>query len=346
MQIASSSFPFREKSTMRAVLLDQTGPSENLRLGDAPIVPPGPGEIRVNVKRASINPIDLYIRSGTVPMALPMPFTPGCDFAGVVEEVGSGVEGFRPGQRVWGSNQGLLGRQGTLREQATIQAHFAYPSPEGVSDDSLAAAALTGITAHLALFANAQVKAGDTVVIQGGTGGVGSMAIQMAKAVGARVITTVRSEEKAELALSLGAEKAILFGGKTFEEIRAYTGGKGVDAWIETQREPDFLNIVPTMAPRGRIVILAGRTAQPLFPVGPFYVKGLSLKGFAMFNATPAEQAACAVDISRWLAEGALKVQVGQIFDLDQAVEAHRYLEENTLGFAGKLVGKVLVRVS
>ncbi len=331
---------------MNAILLDQTGPAENLRLGETNPVPVGPSEIRVNVKVASLNPIDIYIRSGMIPMALPKPFTPGCDFAGMVEEVGSEVSGFRPGQRVWGSNQGLLGRQGTLREQATIVAHFAYLSPDEVDDETLAGTALTGITAHLALFANAQIKAGETVVIQGGTGGVGSLAIQMAKAVGARVITTVRTEEKARLALSLGAEKAILFGGNIYEEIRAHSAGKGVDAWIETQREPDFMNIVPTMALRGRIVVLAGRTAQPLFPVGPFYVKGLTLKGFAMFNATPAEQANCAADIAKWLVNGNLKCPVGKIFPLGETVLAHKFLEENTLGFAGNLTGKVLIRVS
>ncbi len=168
---------------MNAILLDQTGPAENLRLGETNPVPVGPSEIRVNVKVASLNPIDIYIRSGMIPMALPKPFTPGCDFAGMVEEVGSEVSGFRPGQRVWGSNQGLLGRQGTLREQATIVAHFAYLSPDGVDDETLAGTALTGITAHLALFANAQIKACETVVIQEVTGGVGSLAIQMAKTV-------------------------------------------------------------------------------------------------------------------------------------------------------------------
>ncbi len=331
---------------MNAILLDQTGPAENLRLGETNPVPVGPTEIRVNVKVASLNPIDLYIRAGTIPMALPKPFTPGCDFAGVVEDVGSEVVGFRPGQRVWGSNQGLLGRQGTLREQATLAAHFAYHAPDSVDDETLAGLALTGITAHLALFANAQIKSGETVVIQGGTGGVGSLAIQMAKAVGARVITTVRSEEKAQVALSLGAEKAILFGGNIYEEIRAHSGGKGVDVWIETQREPDFMNIVPTMASRGRIVVLAGRTAQPLFPVGPFYVKGLTLKGFAMFNATPTEQANCAADITKWLLNGSIKCPVGKIFSLGETVLAHKFLEENTLGFKGNLTGKVLIRVS
>lgn len=330
---------------MRAIVIDQTGPADSLRLAEIPEPKPGPGEVAIRVKAASVNPIDLYIRSGTVPMALPFPFSPGCDFAGEIISLGEGVSGFHPGQRVWGSNQGLLGRQGTLREVITVHSGFVYPSPEGVTDEVLAGAALTGITAHLALFANAGLKSGEKVVIQGGTGGVGSMAIQMARNVGAKIATTVRDESKAKLVGQWGAEKPVLFGGDIHTAIKEWAG-PGVDVWIETQREPDFLKIVPVMASRGRIVILAGRTAQPVFPVGPFYVKGLTLKGFAMFNATPAEQAECARDISHWLAKGQLHCQVGKVFPLAQAADAHRFLEENTLGFKGAMTGKVVVKVA
>ena len=125
--------------------------------------------------------------------------------------------------------------------------------------------------------------------------------------------------------------------------VREFTGGKGVNVWYETQREPDFLRTVELMAPRGRIVVIAGRQAQPVFPVGPFYVKGLSLYGFAMFNATPAEQRRCAEDINRWLAGGQLQAPVGRTFPLAEAAAAHRFLEENTLHKAGTLIGKVVL---
>src|SRR5438093_13484253 len=121
------------------------------------------------------------------------------------------------------------------------------------------------------------------------------------------------------------------------------TVGRGVMVWYDTQREPDFYRMVELMAPRGRMVIMAGRTARPVFPVGPFYVKGLALSGFAMFNATPQEQRRCADDINRWLAEKKLDVPIGRTFPLAQAAEAHRLLEENTLGKAGTMTGKVLV---
>lgn len=329
---------------MRAIVIDQPGPAENLKLVDLATPVPGPAEIQVRVRAASVNPIDLYIRSGTVPMKIPLPFSPGCDFAGEITALGEKVSGFKVGQRVWGSNQGLLGRQGTLREVITVESPFVYPSPEGVSDETLAGCALTGITAHLALFANGAVKKGEKVVIQGGTGGVGSMAVQMARIVGATVATTVRDEAKAQFAHNLGAEKTVTFGKDIYTPIKEWAP-TGVNAWIETQREPDFLNIVPALAPRGRIVILAGRTAQPLFPVGPFYVKGLTLKGFAMFNATPEEQSVCAADIGNWLASGQLTCPVGRVFPLEHAAAAHKFLEENTLGFAGALTGKVVVKV-
>ena len=125
--------------------------------------------------------------------------------------------------------------------------------------------------------------------------------------------------------------------------IREFTGGNGVDVWYETQREPDFAKMIDLMAKRGRMIVMAGRQAQPTFPVGPFYVKGLSLFGFAMFNATPDEQRACADDINRWLAAKKLVVPIGREFPLAETAAAHAFLEENTLQKAGTLTGKVIV---
>ena len=159
------------------------------------------------------------------------------------------------------------------------------------------------------LFQRARLQAGETVFVNGGTGGVGSMVVQMAKAVGAKAITTVGSDEKAELCRSWGADCVLNY--KTDDipaRIKDFTNGQGVNVWYETQREPDFIKTVDLMARRGRMIVMAGRQAQPTFPVGPFYVKDLSLYGFAMFNATPDEQRICADDINRWLAEKKLQV--------------------------------------
>jgi len=329
---------------MKAAYIEKTGAAEMIQFGDLPEPRPGPGEVLVQVKAVAVNPIDLYIRAGIVAMPLPKPFIVGCDLAGVVAALGPEAGRFKVGDRVWGSTQGLLGRQGTFAEYAAIAEDFLYPIPEGVADVQAAASALVGIAAHLGLFRCANLQAGETVFVNGGTGGVGSMVVQMARAVGAQVITTVGSPEKAAVVRSWGAECVLNY--KTDDvssRVREFTRGQGVQVWYETQREPDFLRTVDLMAQRGRIVIMAGRQAQPLFPVGPFYVKGLSLYGFAMFNATTAEQRRCAEDVNRWLAAGKLHVPIGKTFRLAEAAAAHRFLEENTLQKAGSLIGKVVL---
>ncbi len=180
--------------------------------------------------------------------------------------------------------------------------------------------------------------------VNGGTGGVGSMVVQIAKAVGAKVITTVGSTAKADLCKQWGADCVLNYKNDDLNAgIREFTQGKGVQVWYETQREPDLQRIVDLVGQRGRIVLIAGRQAKPIFPVGPFYVKGLSLFGFAMFNATSTEQRRCAEDINRWLAEGKLRPPVGRVYHLQEAAAAHRFLEENSLHGAGTLVGKVLL---
>jgi NADPH2:quinone reductase len=329
---------------MKAAYIETTGSPDVIRYGDLPTPAPKPGDALVRVGAVSVNPIDLYIRAGAVPMPLTFPFVVGCDLAGVVESVGPGAKLFKPGNRVWGSNQGLLGRQGTFAEYAAVQEDWLYPTPEGVTDVQAAAAALTGITAHLALFQRAKLRPGEVVFVNGGTGGVGSMVVQMTKAVGAEVITTVGSPEKAELCRGWGADAVFNYKTQDVDAgIRQYTQGKGVDVWVETQREPDFVRAVELMAPRGRMVVMAGRHARPVFPVGPFYVKDLSLHGFAMFNAALDEQRSCAREISRWLADGKLRPPVGRTFSLAETAAAHRFLEENTLHKAGTLVGKVVL---
>jgi NADPH2:quinone reductase len=125
--------------------------------------------------------------------------------------------------------------------------------------------------------------------------------------------------------------------------IKEFTGGQGVNVWYETQREPDFVKMIDLLTRRGRMIVMAGRQAQPMFPVGPFYVKDLALHGFAMFNASPDEQRVCADDINRWLADKKLQVPIGKTFKINEAAAAHRFLEENTLQKAGTLTGKVVL---
>src|SRR4051812_19471653 len=329
---------------MKAAFLEAPGAPDVIRVGELPTPSPKEGEVLIRTAAAALNPIDTYIRAGVVKMPLPLPFITGSDIAGTVTAVGPAVKRFKVGDRVWGSNQGLLGRQGTCAEYVCASEDWFYPIPAGVDERSAAAAALVGITAHLGLFRSARLQAGETVFVNGGTGGVGSMVVQMAKAVGARAITTVGSPEKADICKKWGVDLVLNYKSDDVPaKIKEFTAGQGVDVWYETQREPDFLKMVELMKRRGRMIVMAGRQAQPTFPVGPFYVKDLSLFGFAMFNASPDEQRACAEDINRWLGEKKLHVVVGKEFPLAQTAAAHQFLEENTLHKAGTLTGKVVV---
>ena len=194
---------------MKAAYIEKPGPPENIIYGNLPKPKPADNQVLVKVKAVAVNPVDTYIRAGMYPMDLPQPFIVGCDLAGEVEAVGSAVTKYRRGDRVWGSNQGLLGRQGTFAEYAAVDECWLYPTPEEVSDEDAAAVALVGITAHLGLFRDAQLKMGEKVFVNGGAGGVGSCVVQMARAVGARVLTTAGSDEKVRTCLQLGANVAV-----------------------------------------------------------------------------------------------------------------------------------------
>jgi NADPH2:quinone reductase len=326
---------------MKAAYILEPGPPENIRYGDQPTPEPTGSQVLVRVKAVAVNPIDTYVRGGMIKAQLPKPFVIGCDLAGVVEKCGPQAKRFPPGTRVWGSNQGLMGRQGTFAEFAAVDEEWLYPTPEQASDEQAAAAALVAITAHLGLVSHARLKPGETIFVNGGTGGVGSSVVQMAKALGAKVITTGGTAEKvaackADLAINYNTEDVDA-------AIRGFAPG-GVNVWWESLRDPNFERMVGLLALRGRMIVMAGRDAKPVFPVGPFYVKDCSLHGFAMFNATQDEQRACAEDINRWLASGQLQPRIDRVLPLSQAAEAHRLQEDNTLRRAGTLAGKIVLK--
>jgi len=328
---------------MKAAFIEKPGPPENIQYGDVPEPKLGDSQVLVRVKAVAVNPIDTYIRSGMIKAELPSPFIIGCDLAGTVERVGPKVTRFKPGDRVWGSNQGLLGRQGTFSELATPDESYLYPIPQGVSDEDAAAIALVGITAALGL-KRAQPKSGETVFVNGGSGGVGSTVVQMAKALGAKVIATAGSDEKLAACKKLGVETAINYKTEKVADALKKIAPNGVNVWWETTREPELDTIINAMALNGRIVIMAGRDARPAFPVGSFYTRGLSLYGFAMFMASPEEQRAVTEDINRWLREGKLKPRIDRVLPLSDAATAHRLQEENTIGKKGTLSGKIVLK--
>jgi NADPH2:quinone reductase len=298
----------------------------------------------VRVGAVAVNPVDTYVRGGAVQFDLPKPFIVGCDLAGTVEALGPQAKRFKVGDRVWGTNQGLLGRQGTFAEYAAVDECWLYPTPKSVSDEVAAAGALVGVTAHLGLVRDAKLKAGEILFVNGGTGGVGSTVVQMAKAIGAKVVTTCGTDEKCDLARQLGADLAINYKTEKVPERVMEFAPHGVNVYWETLREPNFEQTVGMLAQRGRMIIMAGREARPVFPVGPFYVKGCSLYGFVMFMATPEEQRASADDINRWLAEGKFKPRIDRVMPLAETAEAHRLQEESTVQKSGATAGKLVLK--
>jgi NADPH2:quinone reductase len=328
---------------MRAAFIERVGPPESIVIGELPDPVPGPRQVLVRVRASAVNPIDTYVRSGTVAMPLPFPFVVGCDLAGEVVAVGADVDAFHPGMRVWGSNQGLLGRQGTCAEFAAVDERWLYPTPDGVSDVDAAAAALVSITAHLGLVREAAVQPGETVFVNGGSGGVGSAVVQIAAALGARVIATAGTAAKRAAVAALGAEVVLDYRDPEIDAAVRRSAADGVEVWWETRRDPDFDRAVGLLAERGRMVVMAGRDARPPFPVGPFYVKGCRLIGFVMFKADAATQAAAAADINRWLARGRLTIPIDRVLLLDRAAEAHALQEAATVGLSGGLAGKIVI---
>jgi NADPH2:quinone reductase len=328
---------------MKAAYINQPGPPESIIFGDLPTPTPTGSQVLVKMAAVAVNPIDTYVRSGAVAMPLPKPFVVGSDLAGVVESMGPDARRFKVGDRVWCSCQGVLGRQGTFAEYAAVDEGFLNAIPYGVSDETAAACALVSLTAHLGLERDAGLKAGETLFVNGGTGGVGSMVVQISKAIGARVVTTAGSEEKLAKARAFGADLAINYKSEDVPARVKEFAPDGINVWWETLREPDFDRTVSLLAPRGRMIVIAGRDARPPFPVGPFYVKGCRLYGFAIFNATTEELRTAADDVNRYLAAGKLKPCIDRVLPLAEIATAHRLQEDSTIGKSGTLAGKIVL---
>lgn len=330
---------------MQAAFIREQGPPSVLQFGELPDPVVGDGQVLVRVGAVAVNPIDTYIRGGLVAALPQFPYVVGCDLAGTVEAIGLNAERFEVGDRVWCSNQGMAGRQGTFGELAAVDECWLHPTPENVTDAAAAATALVGITAHLGLFLHGNLKSGERVFVNGGSGGVGSAVIQLARSVGADVVTTAGSEEKADFCRELGASEVFNYRAADFESTlcaNAESHG-GFDIWFETQRDPNPERTIPLMKKRGRIVLMAGRNARPELPVGPTYVNDLRFIGFALFNATPEEQAESGKALNDLLASGQWDSNIGVTLPLAEAAEAHRLQEEKTIHCRGDLRGKIVL---
>lgn len=329
---------------MKAAYINRTGPPECIIYGDLPAPQPGPLQCLVKVSAVDVNPVDTYVRGGSIPASLTFPYILGRDLAGTVVESGRDAKRFKPGDRVWATNLGFAGRQGSFSELAAVDEVLLHPVPASVKDEDVVAVSLVGITAHLGLVRDAGLKAGETLFVNGGTGGVGSCVVQISKIIGARVIATGGTEEKVAMARQLGADLAINYRTQDVDEAIKAFAPNGVAVWWETLREPDFERTIRLLGMRGRMVVMAGREARPLFPVGPFYTKDCSVHGFAMFNASAEELRAAAEDLNRWMASGKLKAQIDRVMPLSEAVQAHRLQEESTVHKKSVLAGKLVLK--
>jgi NADPH:quinone reductase len=320
---------------MKAIQVQKTGGPEALTPVDLPVPKPQPGEVVVKIAAAGVNFIDVYFREGRYPAALP--FVNGQEAAGIVSEVGSNVKSLKPGDRV--AYTGILG---AYAEFAAAPAERVVRVPEGISDQQAAAAMLQGMTAHYLVHSTYPLKRGETALIHAAAGGVGLLLVEMAKNLGARVIGTAGSDEKARLAKEAGADEVIVYTRQDFEaETKRLTAGKGVDVIYDGVGKSTFDPDLNLLRPRGYLVLFGGASG----PVPPFDLIKLSQKGslfitrptLATYIATRAELEQRSSEVFAMIAAGKLKLRISHTYELEQADQAHRDLE------ARKTTGKLLL---
>jgi NADPH2:quinone reductase len=320
---------------MKAIQIRATGGPEVLELAELPIPVPGPGQVLIRIEAIGVNFIEIYFRKGTYKAALPL--TPGSEAAGTVEELGSGVNGFKAGDAV--ASVSMLG---SYAEYALVPAAQLIKVPAGLSPEKAAAAMLQGMTAHYLAYSTHPLKAGDTALVHAGAGGVGLLLTQMATRLGARVITTVSTEAKAELSREAGASDTILYTEQDFEtEVKRLTGGKGVDVVYDSVGKTTFDKSLNCLRPRGLLALFGGSSG----PVPPFDLIQLSGKGSLFvtrptlwhYLATRAELEWRAGDVLAWAATGNLTLRTEHVYSLTDAAQAQIDLETR------KTTGKILL---
>lgn len=304
----------------------QAGGPEVLEFGEIEVAAPGPGEILVEVKAAGINFIDTYRRSGVYPMEYP--HTVGVEGSGIVAEVGEGVTAWSVGDRVaWHDGPG------SYATRVIVRADMAMRVPEGIDFDVAAAIPLQGLTAQYLVTDSHRIEAGQTALVHAAAGGVGLLLIQLIKHLGGRVIGTVSTEEKAELARAAGADDVFLYGEgvDVAQTVLDLTDGRGVDVAYDGVGRDTFDASLRATAVRGSLVLFGGASGQvPQFDIQRLNGEGgvfLSRPSLVWFVRTPAELAKRSEMLFAGLTDGWLDFRVGETFGLDEAEEAHRALE-------------------
>ncbi|MBH8562388.1 zinc-dependent alcohol dehydrogenase family protein [Nostoc sp. CENA67] len=333
---------------MKAVLMTAAGSPEVLQLQEVvnPTVPVGNTELLVRLVAAGVNPIDTKLRSRGTFYPEQMPAILGCDGAGIVEAVGAGVERFRPGDEVYFCYGGLGAHQGNYAEYTVVDERFVARKPASISFAEAAAAPLVLITAWEALYERGRLEPGERVLIHAGAGGVGHVAIQLAKLKGATVSTTVSTEEKANFVRQLGADHVIFYKQTNFvQAVLDWTDGEGVDLAFDTVGGETFYQTFPAVRVYGDIVTIlepdpktvwkSARTRNLRIGLELMLTPMLlGLEESLQHHADILEQCA------KWIDQGKLKIQVNHQFRLEEAAAAHQLLESGAI--AGKIV--LLVR--
>lgn len=320
---------------MKAIQVPRNGGPEVLTLVNLPVPQPKANEIVVKIAACGVNFIDVYFREGRYPTAVP--FIDGQEAAGKVHAVGSDVKTWKPGDRV--AYTSVLG---SYAEYAAIPADRGVRIPEGVSDQQAAAAMLQGMTAHYLVHSTYALKRGETALIHAAAGGVGLLLVQMAKQIGARVIGTAGTDEKAKLAREAGADEVIVYTRQDFEaETKRLTEGKGVNVIYDGVGKTTFDKDLNLLRPRGYLVLF-GAASGPVPPFDPILLsqKGslfLTRPSLAHYIATREELEERSRDVLGQIASGKLKLRIEHVYPLSEAAKAHRELEGR------KTTGKLLL---
>lgn len=328
---------------MRALLLDDFGDVSGFRLAEIDRPRPAAGQVLVRVAASGVNPVDCKIRAMAPAFAPRLPAVLGMDLAGVVEEVGEGVEDFKPGDEVYGCSGGLGDLPGTLAEYVAADRRTLAPKPTGLTMREAAALPLVAITAWEALHDKARIHAGQHALIHGGTGGVGHVAVQLAKAAGLRVAATVSSADKAEVARSLGADETIDYRRERVADyVNRLTDGAGFDVVFDTVGGANLDASFAATRPEGQVVSTNTRSSHDL---GILHARALSLH--VVFMLLPLVTGRDRARFGRILRQTGHLVAAGRLrplldertFSLETAPRAHELVEK------GGAVGKVVVDI-
>ncbi len=317
---------------MKAIRVKEFGGPEVLRLEDVPTPKPGPGEVLVRMHAAGVNPVETYIRAGKYARLPELPYTPGNDGAGVVEQVGVDVGEFKPGDRVY--TAGSL--SGTYAEFALCKNEQVHPLPANVSFAEGAAIGTPYATAYRGLLQRAVAEPGETVLVHGASGGVGTAAVQLACAHGLRVFGTAGSDEGLKLAREQGAHE--VFDHRVpdhFEQIMKTTSERGVDVIVEMLANVNLGKDLTILAKGGRVVIIGSRGPVEIDPRNTMQ-RDADIRGMILPNTPPEEMASIHAALVAGLENGTLRPVIGNEFPLAEAAQAHRAVMEP--GAMGKIV--------